>query len=227
MRRAGTQTLVVNAVILAIMACGGTHPMADRARVHDAGPPRPTADAADPEPKTTGEPEPVHPPEAEPEPEVWHRGPGVDVVAWDNSTVNTHGVGRPWLSRATVGLNVRDRAHHTIEVEHLTLVVNECGPLVRDGHGIHEVVRKRHPLAIRDVRLLEAMGDHVLASGTRIALPARVASYELDLRFDTTELGETCGDIAFAVELMIDHDHAEVALPIGIPHDIPRRRPVP
>jgi hypothetical protein len=188
-----------------------------------ADPSRSTGDAADPEPRTTSDPAPVRLPDAEPGPEVWHRGPGVDVVARDNQTVNTHGVAPPWLVRAIVGLSVRDRAHHTIEVEHLTLVVDECGPLVHDGNGVHEVARKRHSLAIRQVGLLEPMSDHVLASGKHIAVPAGVASYELYLGFDTTELDETCGHIAFAVGLTIDRDRFEVTLPVAIPHDLPRR----
>jgi hypothetical protein len=155
---------------------------------------------------------------------VLKRGPGVDVLNMPNSTVNTHGVAAPWLFEAVVELNVRDRAHHTIEVEHLSLAFNECGPLVPGGIGEHEIVPKREPIVIRQIRLFDAMGEHVLASGKRIALPVAEAEYGLHLGFDETTLGKTCGGIAFEVTLAIDRDHFEVTIPIGITHDLPRRK---
>jgi hypothetical protein len=173
--------------------------------------------------------EPAREPEREPQPEVWHAGQGVDVVRSVNATSNTHGVGRPELYRAVVGLYVRDAARHTVVVDHLALVVDTCGPPRRDDAlGAREVVPKRESIAIRDVRLTETLGsDKVRASGTRIQLPTGFpAAYDLLLSFDTKRLGETCGKIAFEAGLAIDGARFEVPLPIGIPHDIPRHDPL-
>lgn len=201
-------------LLLLLLACGSAKPTPGRAQAHDASLSPPSQGDAAPDKPTASEPA---------KPEVWQRGPGVDVVRSTNSTTNTHGVGAPSLFHATVGLYVRDGASHTIEVNHLALVVDACGPPRRDDAlGAREIVRKREPLAIRRVRMFDTMGDVVLATGNPLALPTRgLAAYELDLDFDTKRLGETCGQLAFAVELTIDRDHFEVSLPIGIPHDLP------
>jgi hypothetical protein len=211
--------------ILAVMiACGGSRPVLDRAHAQDAGASPPADAPADTEPKTASESPRggVVVPETGPLLPVLHHDPGVDVLNMANSMENMHGIGQPWLFQAVVELDVRDRAHHAIEVDHLSLVVNECGPLVRGGNGVHEVVRKRSPIVIRQIRLYDAMGEHVLASGKRIVLPAAEAEYGLHLGFDTTKLGDICGDLAFEVKLAIDGDRFEVTIPIGIPDDPPR-----